>query len=96
LNLIITTGSLVGTIQGGGFGILGLAMAALQGYGSYDQLSHRKTGESGVLLMEGVKALMPIELDFVLLGYLRSKFDGRLTGIPAGRPSIRFGALKRY
>lgn len=55
LNLVITTGSLVGTIQGGGFGILGLAMAALQGYGSYDQYRTAKRENPAYFLWKALK-----------------------------------------
>lgn len=56
LSLVITAGSLIGTIQAGGFGVLGLAMAALQGYVSYDQYRRAKR-QNPAYFMEGVQGL---------------------------------------
>ena len=42
IDLIISTGTFAGSIQAGGFGILGAAMAALQGYRSYVEYQRAK------------------------------------------------------
>jgi hypothetical protein len=55
LSLVITAGSFIGTIQGGGFGILGLAMAVLQGYASYDQYRNAKRQNPAYFLWKASK-----------------------------------------
>ena len=55
LSLTIATGSLIGTIQGGGFSLLGLAMAALQGYASWDQYRNAKRQNPAYFLWKAFK-----------------------------------------
>jgi hypothetical protein len=55
IDLIISTGTFAGAIQAGGFGILGAAMAALQGYRSYAQYQNAKRANPAFFLWKASK-----------------------------------------